>query len=45
MEPAIGNRKTILDRVTRRGLNAALSELQLAAAAFNLLKIHRATIA
>jgi transposase len=42
VEPAIGNLKTILDRFSRRGLNAALSELQLAATASNLLKIHRA---
>jgi len=29
VEPAIGNLKTILDRFSRRGLNAALGELQL----------------
>jgi hypothetical protein len=45
VEPAIGNLKTILDRFSRRGLNAALGELQLAATAFNLLKIHRAATA
>jgi transposase len=45
VEPAIGNLKTILDRFSRRGLNAALGELQLAAAASNLLKIHRAATA
>jgi transposase len=42
VEPAIGTLKTILDRFSRRGLTAALSELQLAALAFNLMKIHRA---
>lgn len=42
VEPAIGNLKKILDRFSRRGLNAALGELQLAATAFNLLKIYRA---
>jgi hypothetical protein len=42
VEPAIGTLKTILDRFSRRGLTAALGELQLAALAFNLLKIHRA---
>lgn len=42
VEPAIGNLKTILDRFSRRGLDAALSELQLAASAFNLMKIYRA---
>src|SRR5436190_5150645 len=41
VEPAIGNLKTILDRFSRRGLNAALGELQLAATACNLLKIYR----
>jgi hypothetical protein len=41
VEPAIGNLKKILDRFSRRGLNAALGELQLAATAFNLLKIYR----
>jgi hypothetical protein len=43
VEPAIANLKTILDRFSRRGLNAALSELQLAASAFNLMKIYRAS--
>jgi transposase len=42
VEPAIGTLKTILDRFSRRGLTAALGELQLAALAFNLMKIHRA---
>jgi Transposase DDE domain len=42
VEPAIGNLKTLLDRFSRRGLNAALGELQLAATACNLLKIYRA---
>jgi hypothetical protein len=45
VEPAIGNLKKILDRFSRRGLNAALGELQLAATACNLLKIYRATAA
>jgi transposase len=45
VEPAIGNLKKILDRFSRRGQAAAASELQLAAAAFNLLKIHRAATA
>jgi transposase len=45
VEPAIGNLKKILDRFSRRGLNAALGELQLAATAFNLLKIYRAAAA
>ena len=35
VEPAIGNLKKILDRFSRRGLNAALGELQLAATACN----------
>ena len=42
VEPAIGNLKQILDRFSRRGLDAALGELQLAATAFNLMKIYRA---
>ena len=41
VEPAIGNLKKILPRFSRRGLDAATSELNLAAAAFNLLKLHR----
>jgi transposase len=45
VEPAIGNLKKILDRFSRRGLEAASSELHLAATAFNLLKIHRAALA
>jgi hypothetical protein len=45
VEPAIGNLKKILDRFSRRGLNAALGELQLAATACNLLKIYRAATA
>ena len=45
MEPAIGNLKKIIDRCSRRGLAAATAELELAAAAFNLLKIHRAALA
>lgn len=43
VEPAgIGNLKKILDRFSRRGIDSALSELNLAASAFNLMKIHRA---
>jgi hypothetical protein len=45
VEPTIGNLKKILDRFSRRGLHAALSELQLAATACNLLKIYRAAAA
>jgi len=41
VEPGIGNLKKILPRFSRRGLTAATAELNLAAAAFNLLKIHR----
>ena len=43
VEPGIGNLKKIIDRFSRRGLDNALSEIHLAATAFNLLKIHRAT--
>jgi transposase len=43
VEPAIGNLKKILDRFSRRGLDNATSELHLAATAFNLMKIHRAS--
>jgi len=43
VEPAIANLKAILGRFSRRGLNAALGELQLAASAFNLMKTYRAT--
>jgi len=45
VEPAIGNLKKLMDRFSRRGLAAAESETWLAAAAFNLLKIHRAVLA
>jgi transposase len=45
VEPAIGNFKKILDRLSRRGRDAALSEAHLAATAFNLLKIYRADVA
>jgi transposase len=41
VEPAIGNLKAHLNRFSRRGLNAALGELHLAASAFNLMKIYR----
>lgn len=42
VEPGIGNLKKLIDRFSRRGLTAARSELNLAAAAFNLRKIHAA---
>jgi transposase len=42
VEPAIGNLKKIITQFSRRGLDAARAEIDLAAAAFNLLKIHRA---
>jgi transposase len=42
VEPGIGNLKKIIDQFSRRGREAAASELHLAAAAFNLMKIHRA---
>lgn len=42
VEPGIGNLKKIIDRFSRRGLENALSELHLAATAFNLMKAHRA---
>lgn len=42
VEPGIGNLKKILDRFSLRGMDGALSELNLAASAFNLMKIHRA---
>lgn len=45
VEPAIGNFKKLLDRFSRRGLHAAQAETQLAAAAFNIMKIHRAALA
>jgi transposase len=41
VEPGIGNLKKIIDRFSRRGLDAVASELHLAATAFNLMKIHR----
>ncbi len=43
VEPAIGNLKKIIDRFSRRGVDNATNELHLAATAFNLMKIHRAT--
>ncbi|GAP57357.1 hypothetical protein AHiyo1_01940 [Arthrobacter sp. Hiyo1] len=43
VEPSIGTLKTILSRFSRRGLDAARSELNLAAAAYNIRKIHTAT--
>ncbi|QCY34592.1 IS256 family transposase [Kocuria rosea] len=43
VEPGIGNLKKIIDRFSRRGLEHATNELHLAATAFNILKIHRAT--
>ena len=42
VEPGIGNFKKLLDRFSRRGLEAVTSEAHLAATAFNLLKIYRA---
>jgi hypothetical protein len=45
VEPAIGNLKKIITRFSGRGLTAAAAEIDLAAAAFNLLKIHRAGLA
>ena len=45
VEPAIGNLKKIITRFSSRGLTAAAGEIDLAAAAFNLLKIHRAGLA
>lgn len=42
VEPSIGTLKTILSRFSRRGLDAARSELNLAAAAYNIRKIHTA---
>jgi len=44
VEPSIGTLKTILNRFSRRGLTAARSELNLAATAYNLRKIHTATV-
>lgn len=44
VEPSIGTLKTILARFSRRGLTAARSELNLAAAAYNLRKIHTAAL-
>lgn len=43
VEPGIGNLKKIIDRFSRRGLDNATNELHLAATAFNIKKIHRAT--
>jgi transposase len=45
VEPGIGNLKKLLDRFSRRGLDAARSELHLAATAFNLRKIHTTALA
>lgn len=42
VEPAIGNLKKIITMFSRRGLQSATAEIDLAATAFNLLKIHRA---
>jgi transposase len=42
VEPGIGNLKKILERFSMRGLTAATAENHLAAAVFNLLKLHRA---
>lgn len=43
VEPGIANLKRIIDRFSRRGLDNATNELHLAATAFNLMKIHRAS--
>ena len=43
VEPGIRNLKKFIDRFSRRGLTAALHEAQLAATAFNITKLHRAT--
>jgi transposase len=45
VEPGIGNLKKLLTGFSRRGLNAGLGELNLAATAFNLRKIHTLTLA
>jgi hypothetical protein len=45
VEPTIGTFKTIFDRFSMRGLTAATAEAHLAAAAFNLTKLHRTTAA
>ena len=45
VEPGIGNLKKIIDRFSCRGLDNATHELHLAATAFNIKKIHRATAA
>lgn len=41
VEPAIGNLKKLIDRFSQRGIGAATAEINLAAAAFNILKMHR----
>jgi hypothetical protein len=41
VEPAIGNLKKIINGLSRRGLQAATTEVHLATTAFNLLKIYR----
>ena len=43
VEPTIGNLKKIINRFSLRGLAAVTAEAHLAAAAFNLGKLHRAT--
>jgi hypothetical protein len=45
VEPTIGNLKKIINRFSVRGLAAVTAEAHLAAAAFNLGKLHRATAA
>ncbi|WP_186814233.1 transposase, partial [Pseudonocardia asaccharolytica] len=45
VEPTIGNLKKIIDRFSLRGLAAVTAEAHLAAAAFNLARLHRATAA
>jgi transposase len=44
VEPGIGNLKKLLTGFSRRGLEAARGELNLAATAFNLRKIHTAAL-
>lgn len=44
VEPAIGNLKKLITRFARRGLTAARTELDLAATAFNLRKLHQQVV-
>lgn len=45
VEPGIGNLKKIISRFSSRGLQLATAEIHLAATAFNLRKIHQASLA